>query len=81
MAFNESLRDTQQDPEIIARWQLHRARQVKAGKKPLSFALWLQFYMAGKAGGLMSGSDKSAAGKRSAEVRRANAEKRKLQPA
>ena len=59
---------------------LHVAMQKARGKTPLPFDNWLIFFQAGRQGGNMSGSDKSAAGKRSAEVRRANAEKRKLQP-
>ena len=68
------------DPVMVAKHALHVAMQKARGKTPLPFHNWLIFFQAGRMGGNMSGSDKSAAGKRSAEVRRANAEKRKLQP-
>lgn len=40
------------DPELLARYEVHKLRRVKAGKPPFEFATWLECRRTGKKGGL-----------------------------
>lgn len=46
--------DKAADPEIKARYELHKIKRIKAGKPPLNFADWLDFYLSGRKGGIAS---------------------------
>lgn len=61
--------DPANDPEIKARYELHKAKQAKKGKDPLPFKAWLTFYLSGRAGGLAA-DNQTAAGKSSAAARK-----------
>lgn len=56
----ETTTDPRTDPEILARYWLHKAKREKAGGQALDFDSWLIFYLNGRSGGRASSAARHA---------------------